>query len=146
MPFPSDIAVLAAEPYNVGLVVNMCREWGGAAVEAQQANGVEQCWLPQQDTCAPTYESVVIGCAAISEFRKRRLGKRVYVHCKGGIARASTMTLAHYIHNERLPAASALAAMRAKRPIVMPGVLHYPAIVRLERERTEQQKKIQNND
>merc|ERR1712238_172493 len=25
MPFPSDIATLAAEPYNVGLIVNMCR-------------------------------------------------------------------------------------------------------------------------
>lgn len=54
---------------------------------------------------------------------------------KGGIARASTMTLSHYMRNEKKRAVDVLTAMKAKRPIVMLGVLHYPAIVQLERER-----------
>mmetsp|Transcript_12627 Transcript_12627/g.29719 ORF Transcript_12627/g.29719 Transcript_12627/m.29719 type:complete len:323 (+) Transcript_12627:83-1051(+) len=136
MPFPSDIGVLASKPYNVGLIVNMCREYPGSTGQ-QRRYGVEQVWLPTQDTCAPTYESVVKGCQMISAFKARNPGKRVYVHCKGGIARASTMSLAYYVRNEGIPASEAIAMMRKKRYIVMGGVKSYPAIVRLEEERKD---------
>jgi len=136
MPFPSDIAVLAAEPYNVGAVVNMCREWSGAKSEMSK-QGVVQCWLPHQDTTAPSYESVVEGCAFIKEFRRKHPKKRVYIHCKGGIARASTMTLGHYVVNERLDPSTAVVDMRSKRHIVMEGVKDYPVIQQLNREKNE---------
>ena len=73
----------------------------------------------------------------ISAFKARNPGKRVYVHCKGGIARASTMSLAYYVRNEGIPASEAIAMMRKKRYIVMGGVKSYPAIVRLEEERKD---------
>ena len=41
MPFPSDIGVLASKPYNVGLIVNMCREYPGSTGQLRRY-GVEQ--------------------------------------------------------------------------------------------------------
>ena len=85
MPFPSDIAVLAAEPYNVGLIVNMCREYNGATVEMKECD-IVQCHLPHQDTTPASSNSLAKGCAYIRQFKKYNPKKRVYIHCKGGIA------------------------------------------------------------
>lgn len=140
MPFPSDISVLAAEPYNVGLIVNMCREYGGATAEMKEC-GVVQVHLPHQDTTAPSYESLVKGCAYIRQFKKRNPKKRVYIHCKGGIARASTMTLAHYVCNENQDPSVAIKTMKAKRPVVFEGVQEFPAIIKLNEERLSKEQK-----
>ena len=134
LPFPSDIAVLAAEPYNVGLIVNMCREYGGAT-DAMRACGIVQCHLPHQDTTPPSYESLVKGCDRIRQFRKETKNKRVYVHCKGGIARASTMMLAHYVRNENCDPSVAIRSMKAKRSVIFEGVKDFPAIIQLNEER-----------
>ena len=134
MPFPSDIATLAAEPYNVGLIINMCREYNGATVEMKEC-GVVQCHLPHQDTTAPSYESLVKGCAHIRQFKKHNPNKRVYVHCKGGIARASTMSLAHYVCNENQDPDIAIQTMKTKRPVVFVGVKDFAGIIQLNEER-----------
>jgi len=134
MPFPSDIATLATEPYNVGLIVNMCREYNGAKPQMKEY-GIVQCHLPHQDTTAPTYESLVEGCVHIKQFKKHNPTKRVYIHCKGGIARASTMTLAHYVVNEGQDPLVAIRCMKSKRPVIFQGVKDFPAIIRLNKER-----------
>eukprot|EP00548_Thalassiothrix_antarctica_P009938 CAMPEP_0194155944 /NCGR_PEP_ID=MMETSP0152-20130528/66547_1 /TAXON_ID=1049557 /ORGANISM="Thalassiothrix antarctica, Strain L6-D1" /LENGTH=200 /DNA_ID=CAMNT_0038863243 /DNA_START=7 /DNA_END=606 /DNA_ORIENTATION=- len=128
LPFPSDIKTLAEEPYNVGLIINMCDEYNGAVKEMTKY-GIVQCRLPHQDTTAPSYESVMKGCKAIKEFRRKSKNKRVYIHCKGGIARASTMTLAHYIWNENKDPDAAIKEMKSKRHVVMVTVQTYPAII-----------------
>lgn len=134
MPFPSDIATLAAEPYNVGLIINMCREYKGATYEMRK-HGIAQCHLPHQDTTAVSYESLLTGCAYIRQFRKHNPNKRVFVHCKGGIGRASTMTLGHYVKNEGRDPEEAIVEMKAKRHVVFTGVKDYPGILRLNQER-----------
>ena len=134
LPFPSDIATLAAEPYNVGLIVNMCREYNGA-VDKMKHFGIVQCHLPHQDTTPPTYESLVKGCAHIQQFKKHNPTKRVYIHCKGGIARASTMTLAHYVCNEDQDPSVAIITMQSKRHVVFTGVQNFAGIIRLNEER-----------
>ena len=139
MPFPSDIATLAAEPYNVGMVVNMCREYKGAT-RAMEEHGIVQCHLPHQDTTAVTYESLLEGCSAIRAYRAKHPDKRVYVHCKGGIGRASTMTLAHYIVNGGEDPAVALNRMKSQRHVVYLGIAKYPGIVRLNEERLAKQR------
>lgn len=140
LPFPSDIATLAAEPYNVGLIVNMCREYKGATHQMKE-HGIVQCYQPHQDTTAVSYDSLVAGCQYIRQFRKHNPNKRVYVHCKGGIARASTMVLAHYVQNEGKDPSVAIREMKAKRHVVFSGVKDYPAIVRLNEERLSKQSK-----
>ena len=139
MPFPSDIATLAAEPYNVGLIINMCREYKGATHEMRK-HGIAQCHLPHQDTTAVSYESLVTGCAYIRQFRKHNPNKRVFVHCKGGIGRASTMTLGHFVKNEGRDPEEAIVEMKAKRHVVFTGVKDYPGILRLNKERLIKQK------
>jgi len=138
MPFPSDIATLASEPYNVGLIVNMCREYSGATNEMKKF-GIVQCHLPHQDTTAVSFESLVSGCAYIRQFKKHNPMKRVFIHCKGGIARASTMSLAHFVFNEDQDPEVAIMNMKSKRPIIFVGVKDFPAILRLNEERLSKQ-------
>ena len=135
MPFPSDAATLAAPPFNVVAVVNMCREWPGPQT-AYERVGITQLRLPHQDTLAPKYAALMRGCAFIRQQLDLNPGKRVYVHCKGGIARASTMTLSHYIVNRKCTNAEAkIEEMKAMRPMVMRSVTKYGAIRRLMAER-----------
>jgi hypothetical protein len=138
LPFPSDIATLASEPYNVGLIVNMCREYSGATNEMKKF-GIVQCRLPHQDTTAVSYESLVSGCAFIRQFKKHNPTKRVFVHCKGGIARASTMSLAHFVFNEGQDPEVAITIMKYIRPIIFVGVKDFPAIRKLNEERLSKQ-------
>jgi len=135
MPFPSDVATMAAEPYNVGAVVNMCREWPGPKLQYAE-HGIVQLHLPHQDTTSPTYDPLMAGCKFMKEFLAdpKNRGKRIYVHCKGGIARASTMTLSHYLVNKRMDVDEALDLMVAKRHVVMRKVGKYPVILRILRE------------
>jgi protein-tyrosine phosphatase len=54
----------------------------------------------------------------IAEFRAQNPGKRVFVHCKGGIARASTMTLAHAILNRGEDPHVAIKEMQRNRHVL----------------------------
>ena len=133
LPFAADVPALAAAPYNVGAVVNMCREWPGPA-RAYAAHGIAQLRLPTQDTSAPSAADLRVGAAFIREQLEARPGKRVYVHCKGGIGRASTMTLAHCVVNRREQPEEAIDRVKARRPIVMRGVCDYASIRELHAE------------
>ena len=139
LPFPSDVATLAAPPYNVGAVVNMCQEWPGPA-EAYARHGIAQLRLPCVDTCAPPVDKLRAGAAFIAAQRAAHPGKRVYVHCKGGIARASTMSLAHCVVNRGEDPHAAVERLKARRPIVLRAVAEYPAIVELAAEQREKTK------
>ena len=133
-PMPSDVATLSAPPYNVCAVVNMCREWEGPKA-AYRKHSIVQLWLPHQDTTAPMVDPLREGCAFISDILEANPGKRVFVHCKGGIGRATTMSLAHHIVNRGLPAAEAIASIKKRRAIASVDVLLYDSIVRIEEER-----------
>lgn len=127
MPFPSDAATLAQEPYNVCAVVNMCREWPGPQ-GAYKAHNITQLRLQTQDTCMPSEANLRKGAKFIAEQLERNPGKRVYVHCKGGIARASTMSLAHYILNRSCDPITKIAQMKADRFVVMTEVAQYRTV------------------
>lgn len=111
----------------------MCREWPGPVAEYDRF-GIVQLHLPHQDTLAPEYDALLRGCEFIREQRRTRPDKRVYVHCKGGIARASTMSLAHYVVNHGADPAARIEEMKAVRPMVMRGIVAYPALRRLAAE------------
>ena len=55
-------------------------------------------------------------------------GKRVYIHCKGGIGRAATMAIAHYVVNRGADPTDAAKMLKAARPIVAEGVAKYPSV------------------
>ena len=60
-----------------------------------------------------------------------RPDKRVLVHCKGGMGRAATMALAHYIVNRGRDVDDALGMLKEKRTCVAATVKTYPCIVEL---------------
>ena len=72
-------------------------------------------------------------------FMKERLenmpaGKRIYVHCKGGIARASTMSLAHYIINRGEDPYEAVDKLKAKRSVVLRSAAEYEGVRAIARD------------
>tara|TARA_B110000305_G_scaffold232060_1_gene286420 strand:+ start:180 stop:434 length:255 start_codon:yes stop_codon:yes gene_type:complete len=76
-----------------------------------------------------------MGAAFIKRRLKEKPGSRIFIHCKGGIARASCMTLSHFILNENVVTdagvASVLLDMKAKRPVVYEGTGEFWSIRRL---------------
>ena len=135
IPFAADVATLAAPPYDVCAVVNMCAEWPGPTA-TYDAHGIAQCRLPFQDTTAPSEDALRVGAKFIADQLQRHPGKRVYVHCKGGIARASTMALAHYILNKGQKADDAVELLKARRHVVMRNAADYSSVRALERSQT----------
>ena len=140
MPFPSDVSTLY-NVYNVRAVINMCGEYPGPVSEYRRL-GVEQLRLPTVDTTVPKPEDLRRG----AEFVKRYGGDRgrVFVHCKGGIGRASAMSLAHYIVNEGCGTEEKVKEkvkwMKGKREVVYEGVGDYWAIKQLVEEEGEGKK------
>ena len=90
-----------------------------------------QCRLPTQDTTPPSYDSIKKGLEFIADQLEKRPEKRVYIHCKGGIARASTMALAHFIRNKGMDPEVAINAMHRKRHVVLLDVQEYICIKNL---------------
>jgi atypical dual specificity phosphatase len=66
MPLEIDAAYLH-EAKNIGLVVNMCREYVGPLAEYGKL-GIKQIHLPTPDVCEPKYEDVLRGVHEILEF------------------------------------------------------------------------------
>jgi atypical dual specificity phosphatase len=75
--------------------------------------GLTEIHLPVADFSAPRFEQLEAGVAAISEAIAS--GKRVAVHCGGGLGRTGTL-LACYLVHKGLPAEEAIAHVRALRP------------------------------
>jgi len=66
MPLETDAKYLHNKQ-NIGLVVNMCREYAGPLSEYEQL-GIRQIHLPTPDVCEPQYESVLKGVREIILF------------------------------------------------------------------------------
>mmetsp|Transcript_12069 Transcript_12069/g.24657 ORF Transcript_12069/g.24657 Transcript_12069/m.24657 type:complete len:311 (+) Transcript_12069:89-1021(+) len=133
MPFPSDVKTLVEE-YDVVAVVNMCDEYGGPTKEYEKY-GVEQLWLRTVDTTVPLPSDLRRGAEFIRKVKTNNKSGRIFVHCKGGIGRASTMSLAHYILNEGVVGKKEVGEkvmwMKGMRKVVFDGVGDYWAIQKL---------------
>lgn len=72
--------------------------------------------LAVKDFTAPTLEQLAEGIAFISA--AHRDGMRVLVHCHAGVGRAPLMAAAYLMYREALDHQTALARVRAARPII----------------------------
>jgi protein-tyrosine phosphatase len=66
MPLEIDVQYLH-EVKNIGLVVNMCREYPGP-LEEYAKRGIQQVHLPTPDVCEPEYNDVLKGVQAILQY------------------------------------------------------------------------------
>lgn len=72
-------------------------------------------WLPTPDHTPPTQDQLGIGAETIDSLVKRK--KKVYVHCKHGHGRATTLAAAYFISKGRTPD-EAYALIKEHRPAV----------------------------
>jgi len=65
-------------------------------IRIDQPYGVEAyLWLPTPDHTPPTQDQLVLGATTLDTLVKQ--GKKVYVHCKNGHGRASTLVIAYLV-------------------------------------------------
>ena len=128
MPLPNDGRIL--HELNCGAVVNMCREYEGPINEYQRY-GIIQYRAPTPDLCQPTLQHIIDGCEFMHEFRRQHPNKRIFVHCKGGRARAATMALCFLLREENSMAVDVRDLMRVltqRRRVVSSAIAKYPVI------------------
>ncbi|MFT5300193.1 MAG: atypical dual specificity phosphatase [Mariniblastus sp.] len=89
-------ALLAA---GVQAVVNTCAESEGPLSEYERLD-IEQLRIPVVDFTEPTLGQIRSAIEFIEQYRA--LGKTVYVHCKSGRGRSSTIVLCWLIHCHNL--------------------------------------------
>lgn len=99
VPMACDVAsIMTVGPYNVGCVVNMCREYKGPQQDYFKS-GIVQFHAPTPDMCEPTYSTVVNCVAFLRTYHGdlKNKGKRGFIHCKGGRARSGCVALCYLI-------------------------------------------------
>lgn len=70
-------------------------------------------WLPVKDHEAPTQEQLDTGVAVINSLVKNQ--KKIYIHCKNGHGRSSTLLAAYFISQE-MEVNKAIEKVKSKRP------------------------------
>ncbi len=85
-------------------------------IRLDQPFGVEEyVWLPTPDHTSPTQDQLGMGAEAIDSLVKRN--KNVYVHCKHGHGRATTLVAAYFVlRGKTLQEAEDL--IKSKRPTI----------------------------
>ena len=128
LPLPCDGVVL--HELNCGAVVNMCREYEGPTQEYQRY-GIVQYRAPTPDLCQPTLEHIIDGCEFMHEFRRLNPSKRIFVHCKGGRARAATMAICFLLREGRTKVAEVeelMTLLTQRRRVISRAIARYPVI------------------
>lgn len=70
-------------------------------------------WLPTEDEHAPTQDQLTLGVEDLTFFKARNI--KVYIHCKNGHGRATTLYMAFLMKNG-MGLDQALASIKEKRP------------------------------
>lgn len=93
-------------------IVNMCREWDWHR-RWYSRNGFVQLHLPTIDFDTPAFEDCLAGAQFIHEHAQR--GETVYVHCKAGRGRSTTVVLAYLVLYKHMTPLQADAHVRRAR-------------------------------
>jgi atypical dual specificity phosphatase len=104
------VARLRAE--RIQLLVNLHERPDAAQLLADLR--ADSLHLPVPDFAAPSQAQLEHGVAAITEALAH--GRRVAVHCGGGLGRTGTLLACYLVSAEGLPADAAIARVRAARP------------------------------
>jgi hypothetical protein len=113
---------------EVGLVVNMTKEWGGPEA-AYAKSKIKQIRYKTLDTEAPGRETLEDGAKAVAAWFEEHAGKKAYIHCKGGRSRSSCMLVACLLKLGLFENASkAVEQIHRDRPVVDKGILTYASL------------------
>lgn len=102
------------EAHGIDAGVNLRLEYDDAASGLALTH---YCYLPTVDDTPISLSDLEQGVAFITE--QVQAGRKVYIHCAGGIGRAPTMAAAYFISQGMHPD-EALALIRRRRPFIKP--------------------------
>lgn len=132
LPFEHDVVILSK--LKVGAVINMCREYSGPLAKYAEF-GIQQYRVPTPDLCQPPDLAAIIrACEFMKNFGEKNPSQRIFVHCKGGRARAAVMSLCYLMYmkksiSEEVDIAKELDNLVAKRSVTSRAVLKYPVLI-----------------
>jgi atypical dual specificity phosphatase len=112
-------------------VLNLCREWGQARGLYERL-GVRELRLHVIDYDLPTHEQALQGVAFMRLHALR--GESVYVHCKAGRGRSTTLVLCYLTLYGGLSPEAADAKIRRVRPVIS-RKWHEPVVQRFAAQR-----------
>merc|ERR1740121_1721953 len=114
-PLAKDIPDLVN--HGVHSVVNMAAEWPGPTTGYSRA-GIVQLRLATLDTTPPLLEDIRTAVAFVQRRLKENGDKgRVYIHCKGGRGRATSVVISSLMALDGVSAKEAFKDVKTKRPV-----------------------------
>jgi len=127
---PSRREIRRLRDLGVGGVINLCEEFRGYQKHLRAA-GLTQLWLPTIDYYPPTLEHVLEGLRFIAACRRR--GQRVYVHCKAGQGRSTTLVMCYLMAAYRLSPRAAYRRIAEIRPHITKRLYRRAVIGQVQR-------------
>lgn len=130
--------IMTKSPYNVGCVVNMCREYAGPESEYMRC-GVTQFCAKTPDMCEPAYADVIDCVSFLRLFRNndKNANKRALIHCKGGRSRSSCIALCYLLATGQYTIDEGFKTIKASRNIADRDIKHFKVVKRLAAELAE---------
>ena len=123
LPTTSDVKTL----HEIGIeyVVNMCAEYRGPRQTYRKYN-IEQLHLPTIDSTSPSIKSIEKAMKFMNEAYIKK--KKIFVHCKTGMARSATIVLCHLVANENMLVEDALKLIKQTRSEVTTTIVDYDSV------------------
>jgi len=109
------------EDYELKYLSNMTEEWSQAGVRFLQLSTTDIFEAPNQ-------EKLQSGVKFIEDFDKNNEKNAVYVHCKAGRTRSSTLVACYLMKKNGWTPEKAVAAIREKRAHIFLGPMQHQAI------------------
>ena len=123
LPIPSDVEKL--NEIEIKYVINMCAEYHGPR-KTYEKYGITQLYLPTIDSTAPSLKTIEKAVQFMHEAYINK--KKIFVHCKSGMARSATIVLCHLVANENMTLEDALKLIKEKRGEVTTAIIGYAPV------------------
>jgi len=124
LPFWTDVPAL--HQLGVRGVVNTCDEYQGP-VQTYQQHGIQQLYIPVVDYTSPSPAQLDQAVTFIERYRQK--GEKVYIHCKAGKGRSTTVCLCYVMKAHNLSAQQALRMIIDHRHQVTKYLWRRPVVI-----------------
>ena len=126
-----NVLTLYSDPYHIRAIINLCDECKGPINEYNKYN-MKYIQINTLDTTPPSIGNINLGIKFIEKFIKWKKEEnnnigRVFIHCKGGRARAVTMAIC-WLLSQGVKVNDALKMIKSKRQVASREVVTYKTV------------------
>eukprot|EP00897_Mesotaenium_endlicherianum_P010152 jgi/Mesen1/9165/ME000591S08486 len=127
VPFPGDVHILKGMGVNAVVTLNEPHETLVPSAMYKEY-GMEHLEIPTRDYLfAPSKDDLQRAVDFIHEYEQ--MGQKVYVHCKAGRGRSTTVVLCYLVKHQDMSPQQALDYVRARRPRVLLAAAQWKAVM-----------------